>query len=57
MSTRDVNGVGRVRVIAPYPLDKYLSVPVPISVGYPLYGYLPIYFISTGTRFAKLFKK
>jgi len=47
---RDVNGAGRVRVVAfPY-LTRWINicpVLVPISVGYPLCGYTPIFFIFT----------
>ena len=49
----DVNGAGRVRVVAlPYPTRwiNIFSVSVPIFVEYPLCGYPPIFFISTGTR-------
>jgi len=62
---RDVNRAGRVRVVAPpYPTHwiNICPVPVSISVGYPLCGYPPIFFIFAGIRgypriFTKLFKK
>ena len=62
--TRDVNGAGRVRVVAlPYPTRwiNICPVPIPISVGYPLCGYPSIFFISTGIHgypwiFANIFK-
>jgi len=63
--TRDVNGAGRVRVVAPpYPIHliNIRLVPVSISVKYPLCGYLPIFFISAGINgyprvFTKYFEK
>jgi len=62
---RDVNGAGRVRVVAPPYPTRWINiypVLVPISVRYPLCGYPPIFFISVGIHgyprvFAKLFKK
>ena len=61
----NVNGAGRVRVVAPpYPTCwiNICPVPVPISVGYPLCGYPPIFLISVGIHeylrvFTKIFKK
>ena len=62
---RDVNGAGRVQVVASLYPTRWInisSVSVPISVGYPLYGYPPIFFISAGIHgypriFTKLFRK
>jgi len=62
---RDVNGAGRVRVVAlPYPTRwiNIYPVPVSISVGYPLCGYPSTFFIFAGIHgysrvFTKLFKK
>jgi len=62
---RDINGPGRVRIVAPPYPTRWINirhVPVPISVGYPLCGYLSIFFISTGIHgyprvFTKIFKK
>jgi len=52
---RDVNGVDMVRVVAPPYLTCWINIcpiPVPISVGYLLCGYPPIFSylrVSTGT--------
>ena len=49
LMTRDVNGAGRVRVVAPPYPTRWINirpVPIPISVGYLLCGYPFIFFIS-----------
>ena len=65
MVIRDINGAGRILVVAPSHSTRWINihpVPVPISVGYPLYGYPYIFFIFAGIHgypwvFIKLFKK
>ena len=58
--SRDVNGVGRVRVVVlPYPTRWINICPVPVPI---FFGYPPIFFISAGIHgypqvFTKLFKK
>jgi len=59
--SRDVNGAGRVRVVVPpYPTrwKNICPVPVSISVGYLLCGYLSIFFISAGIHgYPRVFTK
>jgi len=63
IQARDVNGAGRVRVVAHSYPTRWINirpVPVPISVGYPLCGYLSIFFIPADIHgyprvFTKLF--
>jgi len=57
IKVRDVNGAGKVRVVAPPYNIRWINirpVPVLISVGYPLYAGTHLFFsyprISTGTR-------
>jgi len=55
---RDVNGAGRVRVVAPLYSTRCINIrliPILISVEYPLCGYPPIF--SYSQVFTKLFKK
>ena len=48
IKSRDVNGADKVQTLYPTRWINICSVPVLISVGYPLCRYPPIFFISAG---------